>query len=46
MLADTVSLAPGAGDLQGDVTDQANADAEAELHIFLPCSLLATIRRD
>ena len=29
------SLAPGAGDLQGDVIDQANADAEADLHIRL-----------
>ena len=29
------SLAPGAGDLQGDVIDHANADAEADLHIRL-----------
>jgi RNA polymerase-binding transcription factor len=29
------SPAPGAGDPQGDVVDQANADAEAELHIRL-----------
>jgi DnaK suppressor protein len=29
------SLAPGAGDSQGDVIDQANADAEADLHIRL-----------
>ena len=29
------SLAPVAGDSQGDVIDQANADAEADLHIRL-----------
>jgi DnaK suppressor protein len=29
------SLARGAGDLQGDVIDHANADAEADLHIRL-----------
>ena len=29
------SLAPGAGDLQGDLIDHANADAEAALHIRL-----------
>jgi DnaK suppressor protein len=29
------SLAPGAGDSQGDVIDQANAHAEADLHIRL-----------
>jgi DnaK suppressor protein len=30
-----VSPAPGAGDPQGDLVDQANADAEADLHIRL-----------
>jgi len=30
-----VSPAPGAGDSQGDLVDQANTDAEAELHIRL-----------
>ena len=33
--AATASLAPGAGDLQGDLIDHANADAEANLHIRL-----------
>ena len=30
-----VSPAPGAGDPQGDLVDQANADVEADLHIRL-----------
>jgi RNA polymerase-binding transcription factor len=30
------SLAPGASGSQGDLIDQANADAEAELHVRLP----------
>jgi RNA polymerase-binding transcription factor len=33
--ADAFPLAPGAGGPVGDVADQANADAEADLHIRL-----------
>jgi DnaK suppressor protein len=35
MHADAAPRAPGAGGPMGDVADQANADAEAELHIRL-----------